>query len=54
MSTKPDSQRTYEWQCPRCHGDNAIASEVRRTDVACGWCGHVVDVQQCRVAEEGR
>jgi hypothetical protein len=44
---------TYEWDCPSCHGSNVIASEIPRADVKCGWCGHVVDVKQCRVAEEG-
>ncbi|HTY08339.1 MAG TPA: hypothetical protein VMF29_04165 [Candidatus Edwardsbacteria bacterium] len=47
-------QRTYEWACPRCHGSNAIASEVQRSEVTCGWCGHVVDTQQCTVNEQDR
>ena len=53
MSNAPTHYHTYEWDRPHCHGNNVIASEVRRDDVKCGWCGHVVDVQQCRVAEQG-
>jgi hypothetical protein len=51
MSNTPMPHHTYEWDCPLCHGNNVIASEAPRSDVKCGWCGHQIDAQQCRVVE---
>jgi len=52
MSDTAPRRHTYEWACPHCQGNNMIASDDRRTDVKCGWCGHVVDARQCRVIEK--